>query len=990
MFINISGTWRKVSDGFVNINGTWRKINDAFVNISGIWRRFWNAVDLSPQFTVTISQSAPNATTGLITLTGTNYYWSPGPPSLTYRFQWWSGTTWSDISTGTAINPSFGSSTSYLLTLQSTGPNVYVQPNQLNRFRFRVDATYGTQSASSNSSETTIQGPTATTLTAGTPTVTSVPLSWSASTGANRYMVYYSTNNSTFILYSGTNSLSVTITGLSASTLYYFKIIPITGTTNNTGYYGSYSNTVTATTIADLANTALPTITGTIKEGQTVTAGNGSWNVTPDSYAYQWFRFDQFGIGFEGYVAISGATSSTYNIPTNYRSTYGTTIRLRVTAIKSGYTSLAAYSSASTVVALASVPSAPTGATGTNVGTNRAYGNGAVNLSWTAPANNGGVSLTGYKIQFQVPGVGTTWYDWSANTTDTSSTSITLTGLGSVGYKFRIYAVNSIGQSTSASETLTISITTVPEAPTIGTATTFNGSVSITYTGGQTGGSAITAYTATSTPGSITGTASSGAISVTGLTHNTAYTFKVTATNANGTSLASSASNTAYGVNIGAPSVTSSSVSGLKITLNFTAGTNSTSTRAFLNGNLDGSTTASSYQFSLPAYNTAYSLGLVGRGTVNSVTYDSSATTESYTTGPTPTAPTGGSASISGTATQGNNLTLTKTDATGNPTPSASWVWQRNDGGFGGTTYQAVQTGGTTYTLGSFDPSYSIRAVVTWSNEVSPDKVITTNAIGPIAAIYWDITYNANGGTGAPATTKIIRGRSGNVSSSTPTRTGYTFAGWENSVGLAFTAGQLVTPAADIALTAKWTPIVATYTITWNANGGTVSPGSVTVNEGTSVTAPTPTRSGFIFSRWRFPASGGDPVFLTAGESYVPAGTRTWTAIWTVPTPVISSIVARNGGTGGDYKMQWTITSTNTASYTITIRYGTTTSTVNTATATTSSNPIQTGAGSTINDYYILEITPWSGANGTGTAGTMRTTSIKRNTATPSNLTNNY
>ena len=225
MFINISGTWRKVSDGFININGTWRKINDAFVNISGIWRRFWSSESLAPQFTVTISQSAPNATTGLITLTGTNYYWSPGPPSLTYRFQWWSGTAWSDISTGTAINPSFGSSTSYLLTLQSTGPNIYVQPNQLNRFRFRVDATYGSQSASSNSSETTIQGPTATTLTAGTPTVTSVPLSWSASTGANRYMVYYSTNNSTFTLYSGTNSLSTTITGLSASTLYYFKII---------------------------------------------------------------------------------------------------------------------------------------------------------------------------------------------------------------------------------------------------------------------------------------------------------------------------------------------------------------------------------------------------------------------------------------------------------------------------------------------------------------------------------------------------------------------------------------------------------------------------------------------------------------------------------------------------------------------------------------------------------------------------------------------
>ena len=732
MFVNIGGTWRRVTDAFVNVGGTWRRVGQAFVNIAGTWRSFWSGGTLSPQFTVTISQST-NATTGLITLTGTNYYWSPGPPSLTYRFQWWNGTSWSDISTNTAINPSFGSSTSYTQLLQSTGPSIYVQPNQLNRFRFRVEATYGTQSANSNSSETTIQGPTNITLTAGTAAVTSVPLSWSASTGANRYMIYYSTDNSTFSLYAGTNSLSITVSGLTSNTLYYFKVIPITGTTNDTGYYGSYSNTVTATTLVDLANTAVPTISGTVKEGQTITGSNGSWNVTPDSYLYQWLYFDQIGAGFEGYIPISGATSSSYLIPTNYRSVYGTSIRFRVTAVKSGYTSKIAYSTAATVAALATVPDAPTGASGTNVGINRPYGNGAVNLSWTAPTNTGGVSLTGYKIEYQVPSVSTAWFAWSGNTTDTSSTSITLTGLGSVGYNFRIYAVNSVGTSTSASATGTISITTVPQAPTIGTATAFNGYVSVTYTAGATGGSAINNYIATSSPSSITGSASSGSIIVSGLTHNTAYTFTVRATNANGTSLASSASNTAYGVNIGAPSVTSSSVSGRNITLFFIAGTNSTSTRAFVNGNLDGSTTGTSYTFVLPANSTTYSLGLAGRGTVNGVTYDSSTTTGSYTTGAASTAPTGGSASISGTATLGQVLTLSKTDATGNPTPSASWVWQRNDGGAGGTTYATRQTGGSTYTLGSFDVGYSIRVIVTWSNGVSPNQVVTTNAIGPIS-----------------------------------------------------------------------------------------------------------------------------------------------------------------------------------------------------------------------------------------------------------------
>ncbi len=48
------------------------------------------------------------------------------------------------------------------------------------------------------------------------------------------------------------------------------------------------------------------------------------------------------------------------------------------------------------------------------------------------------------------------------------------------------------------------------------------------------------------------------------------------------------------------------------------------------------------------------------------------------------------------------------------------------------------------------------------------------------------------------------------------------------------------------------TPFVPTqYTISWNANGGSVSPASNTVNSGTSVSAPTPTRSGYTFLYWR-------------------------------------------------------------------------------------------------------------------------------------------
>jgi len=57
------------------------------------------------------------------------------------------------------------------------------------------------------------------------------------------------------------------------------------------------------------------------------------------------------------------------------------------------------------------------------------------------------------------------------------------------------------------------------------------------------GGSAITGYTVTSNPGSFIGTGSASPITVTGLTNGTAYTFTVIATNSNGNSSPSIASN---------------------------------------------------------------------------------------------------------------------------------------------------------------------------------------------------------------------------------------------------------------------------------------------------------------------------------------------------------------------------------------------------------------------------------------------------------------
>lgn len=108
-------------------------------------------------------------------------------------------------------------------------------------------------------------------------------------------------------------------------------------------------------------------------------------------------------------------------------------------------------------------------------------------------------------------------------------------------------AGNSGPAAYSSGTTHTVAIPTAPGAPTIGTATAGDGQADVTFTApGSNGGSAITQYTATASPGGATGNCAGPAactITVGSLTNGTAYTFTVTATNGIGTGSASGASN---------------------------------------------------------------------------------------------------------------------------------------------------------------------------------------------------------------------------------------------------------------------------------------------------------------------------------------------------------------------------------------------------------------------------------------------------------------
>ena len=83
---------------------------------------------------------------------------------------------------------------------------------------------------------------------------------------------------------------------------------------------------------------------------------------------------------------------------------------------------------------------------------------------------------------------------------------------------------------------------TVPAAPTAVVGTRGSGQVSVAFTPGASNGAAITGYTVTSTPGSLTASGAGSPIVVTSLTNGTAYTFTVHATNSVGNSVESSPS----------------------------------------------------------------------------------------------------------------------------------------------------------------------------------------------------------------------------------------------------------------------------------------------------------------------------------------------------------------------------------------------------------------------------------------------------------------
>ena len=98
-----------------------------------------------------------------------------------------------------------------------------------------------------------------------------------------------------------------------------------------------------------------------------------------------------------------------------------------------------------------------------------------------------------------------------------------------------------------------------------------------------------------------------------------------------------------------------------------------------------------------------------------------------------------------------------------------------------------------------------------------------TQALSISAKTHYTVTFDANGGSGAPGAQTKWYGENLTLSTTKPTRTGYQFAGWNTNssgTGTNYASGGTYSANSAAKLYAKWTP--NKVSIIYNANGGAV------------------------------------------------------------------------------------------------------------------------------------------------------------------------
>lgn len=170
--------------------------------------------------------------------------------------------------------------------------------------------------------------------------------------------------------------------------------------------------------------------------------------------------------------------------------------------------------------------------------------------------------------------------------------------------------------------------------------------------------------------------------------------------------------------------------------------------------------------------------------------------------------------------------------------------------------------------------------------------------------IKYNITYNPNGASGSAQVQSVKSGSSATLIANPFARTGYHFVNWNTQAdgnGTGYTPGTSYKPSGNVTLYAKWA--IDTYTISYNANGGTGAPSAQTKTYNVALTLSTtrPTWTGHTFLGWATSASATTATYA-AGGSYTANASATLYAVWQLITYTVS--YNGNGSTGGSTAAQ--------------------------------------------------------------------------------------
>ena len=151
-----------------------------------------------------------------------------------------------------------------------------------------------------------------------------------------------------------------------------------------------------------------------------------------------------------------------------------------------------------------------------------------------------------------------------------------------------------------------------------------------------------------------------------------------------------------------------------------------------------------------------------------------------------------------------------------------------------------------------------------------------------LSAVTYTITYNANRGSGSMNSSTKIYDVPLILTLNKFARTGYDFIGWSTSSNgsVVYQNGDIYTANASDVLYAVWS--TATYTITYNSNGGSgyMSPSTKTHGVSLTLRLNTFTRTGYTFQGWATSANGS--VVYADGARYTSNASITLYAVWSL------------------------------------------------------------------------------------------------------------